>query len=161
MVRRFAANPEVETYQQYSYKIAREFPDGYFDYVYVDGNHTYEYVLQDLIDFSAKLKPDGVLMGHDFCEDAHAAQYRYGIIDAVRRFLARSRDFRFFCLTHELFPSFALVRSDSGFAGQFIRNLLESDVFLVELGDEQAFRYEEKSVVRSDGSVRRIPSFTL
>ncbi len=39
------------------------------DFVYVDGNHDYEFVKRDLINYSAKLKPNGVIGGHDFNND--------------------------------------------------------------------------------------------
>ena len=70
-----------------------------------------------------------------------------------------SKDFQLACLTYEPFPSFVLARKQTGFAGRFFLNLLESDVFMVEVPSEQAFRYEEKQFVRQDGRKRRIPSF--
>ena len=35
------------------------------DFIYIDGNHSYEYVLQDLIDWYPKLKSGGVIIGDD------------------------------------------------------------------------------------------------
>ena len=60
-------------------RAAASFADGYFDFVYLDGNHHYEFVLQDLQDFAAKLKPGGLLFGHDFFEDAFARDEHYGV----------------------------------------------------------------------------------
>ena len=156
---RFAGRSEVAIHRQFSYRIAQQFPERHFDFVYLDGNHTYEFVLQDLLDFGPKVKDEGLIIGHDFFEDAYASQHRYGVIDAVHRFLHRSRDFRLACLTYEPFQSFVLARKATGFAGQFFYNLLESDVFIVEMADDQAFRYEEKQYIRRDGQKRRIPSF--
>ncbi len=158
---RFAGHPEVVINRQFSYKAVRDFADRYFDFVYIDGNHTYEYVLQDLLDFAPKVKDDGLIMGHDFFEDAFASEQRYGVIDAVNRFLRRSndRDYRLICLTYEPFSSYVIAREDSGFAGGFLTNLLESDVFLLEIAEDQAFRYSDRHYSRQDGRVRRIPSF--
>ncbi|MEM4258240.1 MAG: class I SAM-dependent methyltransferase [Candidatus Thermoplasmatota archaeon] len=36
------------------------------DFVYIDGNHLYDYVLKDLELYYPKVKPGGVLCGHDF-----------------------------------------------------------------------------------------------
>ncbi len=159
--RRFAGHPEVVIDRQFSYKAAREFTDRYFDFVYIDGNHTYEYVLQDLFDFAPKVKDDGLIMGHDFFEDAFASEQRYGVIDAVNRFLRRvnDRDYRLICLTYEPFSSYIIAKSGSGFAGRFLTNLLESDVLLLEIAEDQAFRYSDRHYCRQDGRVRRIPSF--
>ena len=35
------------------------------DFIYIDGNHSYKYVLQDLIDWYPKLKPGGIIIGDD------------------------------------------------------------------------------------------------
>jgi hypothetical protein len=157
---RFANRPEVVFSRQFSYKIAREFADDYFDFVYIDGNHSYEYVFQDLLDFAPKVKDEGLIMGHDFFEDAFASKERYGVIDAVHRFLRRAgAGYRLICLTYEPFSSYVIAKSESGFAGGFLTNLLESGVFFLEIGDEQAFRYSDKHYSRRNGEVRRIPSF--
>ncbi|MEK5261944.1 class I SAM-dependent methyltransferase [Paenibacillus sp. FSL L8-0663] len=41
--------------------------DDYFDIIFVDANHTYDYVYQDIIKGIRKIKVGGLLMGHD-CE---------------------------------------------------------------------------------------------
>lgn len=41
--------------------------DNYFDIIFVDANHTYDYVYQDIIKSIRKIKVGGLLMGHD-CE---------------------------------------------------------------------------------------------
>ena len=155
---RFKADPRVRLHRQYSYKAAASFDDGYFDFVYVDGNHHYEFVLKDLHDFAAKLKPGGLLFGHDFFEDSFAREEHYGVIDAVGTFLKRS-DFRFLMLTWEPFSTFCLARRLDGFAGEFLRNMFESDIPLVELPDAFAASYRDKTYKRQDGSMKRIPSF--
>lgn len=40
--------------------------DGELDFVYIDGDHRYEGVLADLCDWKGKLKPGGVMAGHDY-----------------------------------------------------------------------------------------------
>jgi hypothetical protein len=49
-----------------SAQIGMQFDDGYFDWVYIDGNHLYEYVKRDLEVFAAKVKPGGLLAGDDY-----------------------------------------------------------------------------------------------
>jgi cephalosporin hydroxylase len=41
--------------------VALEFQDGYFDWVYIDGDHSYEAVLNDLKAWYPKVKPGGYL----------------------------------------------------------------------------------------------------
>jgi SAM-dependent methyltransferase len=158
VVARFEGDPRVRLHRQYSYKAAASFDDGLFDFVYIDGNHHYEFVLRDLEDFAVKLKPGGLLFGHDFFEDAFAREERYGVVDAVSAFVKRS-DFRFLMLTWEPFSTFCLTRRLDGFAGEFLRNVFESDVQMIEIPDTFASSYRDKSYMRRNGSRKRIPSF--
>ena len=158
VAKRFEGDSRVRLHRQYSYKAAAGFEDGYFDFVYLDGNHHYEFVLQDLQDFAAKLKPGGLLFGHDFFEDSFSREEHYGVVDAVNTFLKRS-DFRFLTLTWEPFSTFCLARRVDGFAGEFLRNILESAVPMIELPDAFASSYRDKAYKLPDGSTKRIPSF--
>lgn len=156
---RFKGDARVSFHRTFSYRAAAQLPDKNFDFVYLDGDHTYEYVLRDLLDYSAKIKDDGLILGHDYFEDVFAAKENYAVIGAVNAFLARS-GFIFVALTWEPFPTFVLARRFEGFAAEFVRNLLESDVFAIDLPTSLAFSYREFSYQRRDGSQRRIPSFT-
>lgn len=48
------------------------------DFVYIDGNHAYEYVLNDIILYYSKVRPGGIIGGHDI--------YLGGVKDAVIEF---------------------------------------------------------------------------
>lgn len=45
------------------------FLDNFFDFIYIDANHRYKYVMQDLIHWYPKLKVGGIMAGHDFISD--------------------------------------------------------------------------------------------
>ena len=45
---------------------AKIFSDNTLDFVYIDANHAYEYVKQDIESWYPKVKSDGYLMGHDY-----------------------------------------------------------------------------------------------
>jgi len=42
------------------------FPDGHFDFVYVDADHTYQGCLQDMTHWFPKVRVGGFLAGHDY-----------------------------------------------------------------------------------------------
>jgi len=44
----------------------REFNDGYFDFVYIDGDHSYDSVMLDIILWIRKIRPGGIISGHDY-----------------------------------------------------------------------------------------------
>jgi hypothetical protein len=70
-----------------SAQIGTEFNDAYFDWVYIDGNHLYEYVKKDLELFATKLKPGGLLTGDDY---GVRGWWEDGVTKAVDEFVAGS-----------------------------------------------------------------------
>jgi hypothetical protein len=50
----------------YSADISREFDDNSVDFVFLDGRHEHEYVLEDLNCWYPKLKVGGIMSGHDY-----------------------------------------------------------------------------------------------
>ena len=45
-----------------------EIPDQSLDCVFIDGNHEYQYVLDDLQFWSKKVRPGGQILGDDYCD---------------------------------------------------------------------------------------------
>lgn len=43
-----------------------EFPDNFFDFVYIDGDHSYDQVRKDLRNYYTKVKPGGFFCGDDY-----------------------------------------------------------------------------------------------
>lgn len=58
--------------------------DGYFDWVYVDTSHTYEHTKRELALLDAKVKPNGLISGHDWREDP--SHRDHGVYLAVSEF---------------------------------------------------------------------------
>lgn len=56
----------VEFIIKESSKAVKDIPDN-IDFIYIDGNHDYSYCLNDIDMYYEKLRPGGVLAGHDFC----------------------------------------------------------------------------------------------
>lgn len=51
--------------------------DNLFDVIYVDGDHTEEAVYNDMVHSFAKIKPNGLLMGHDYHHQIEIAVNRF------------------------------------------------------------------------------------
>jgi predicted O-methyltransferase YrrM len=51
--------------------VVDRFPDGYFDLVYVDAGHGYEDANSDIQAWRSKVRPGGILCGHDCIRAAH------------------------------------------------------------------------------------------
>ena len=63
---------------------AGQFPDHYFDWLYLDGNHLYEFVRADLHNFWPKVKPGGYITGDDY---GIAGWWGGGVTKAVDEFV--------------------------------------------------------------------------
>lgn len=55
----------VKQYRERSVDVAKKYPNEYFDYIYIDAVHDTPHVLEDLNSWWGKLKPYGMMAGHD------------------------------------------------------------------------------------------------
>ena len=49
-----------------SLEAARKIPDESLDFVYIDANHKFDYAIQDIIQWSRKVREGGIVSGHDY-----------------------------------------------------------------------------------------------
>jgi len=63
---RFADRPQVRIHREMSKAAMESFADGYFDWVYIDGNHNEPFVGEDLALARRKVRPGGIIAGDDF-----------------------------------------------------------------------------------------------
>lgn len=76
----------VQICREYSFDAVKKFADNYFDFVYVDGDHTYEGCKKDLDDWFPKIKSGGFLVGDDFRYSINRLHVQFGVIEAVTEF---------------------------------------------------------------------------
>ena len=67
-------------------KLDKNFKDGYLDVLYIDGNHHYEPVLEDLKQFAPLVKKGGYITGHDYGAN------NTGVKEAVIEFFGKEPD---------------------------------------------------------------------
>lgn len=63
-----------------------EFSDEYFDWVYIDTDHSYTTTRDELLLASKKVKPGGHISGHDFTSGNPVRALPYGVIEACNEF---------------------------------------------------------------------------
>lgn len=85
---RFANDPRVVVHRGTSVDVLSSFPNAYFDWVYIDGNHSYEFVIDDLRLCLAKTKPGGLIAGDDY---TWAPDQAYPVRRAVQVFVEENR----------------------------------------------------------------------
>jgi Methyltransferase domain len=87
-VERLAAeHPELTIHVGRSQEVLPGFPDAHFDWVYLDSSHEYEQTLEELGLLRQKVKPAGIIAGHDWFEDPD--HQFHGVYRAVNEFCAR------------------------------------------------------------------------
>lgn len=75
-------NGQIVVHRMTSEAASTIFADASLDWVYIDGNHEYEFVLQDLRLYVPKIKPGGMIAGDDYRDD------KYGVKRAVDEFVS-------------------------------------------------------------------------
>ena len=70
--------------EDFSLTAASEIPDNSLDYIYIDGNHEYEYVKSDISTYLPKMKKGSIMAGHDFGRENN------GVEKAVREVFGSS-----------------------------------------------------------------------
>lgn len=94
-----AADSRVAMHEGLSHERLAQFPADHFDWIYIDGDHSYEGASSDARVAAAKVKPGGHLVFNDF---AHADPYlgAYGVHRAVVEF-AVTRGWKFVWWAYE------------------------------------------------------------
>lgn len=75
----------IEIIKKYSSDAINDFENESLDFVYIDANHKYEAVLQDINLWYPKIKKCGLLAGHD-CIDDVSVWGMFGVYSAVNEF---------------------------------------------------------------------------
>ena len=83
---RFVETRNVEVLKMDIAQAAGRFVDGSLDVIYLDANHTYEFVLRDLYTWFPKLRRGGLFVCNDFFQSSFgspAEYWRYSCVPHV------------------------------------------------------------------------------
>lgn len=72
--------PFVQIIRDYTFNAVKKFPDNYFDFVYIDADHSYNGAYTDITNWYPKVKPGKFLIGHDY-------RRKFGVFEAVNKFV--------------------------------------------------------------------------
>lgn len=71
--------------RKFSMDAVKDFEDESLDFVYIDGNHDFKYVLEDIVEWSKKVKRGGIVAGHDYYHFNNS-----GVIEAVDMYVKQN-----------------------------------------------------------------------
>ncbi len=102
---------QLQIHRMFSTAAAGQFPSHYFDWIYIDTTHCYQGTRDELACYADKVKPGGVIAGHDYTMGNWTGQFRYGVMEAVHEFCVK-HGWRIKYLTMDLSEgqSFAIER---------------------------------------------------
>lgn len=100
----FFYDHEVKLHRGKSFDVMNNFPDNYFDFVYIDGDHSYEGVKNDLEISYHKVKKNGIICGHDYAFNF------LGVMNAVNEFVEK-HNLKIDFITSDKLPSFGIVNN--------------------------------------------------
>lgn len=89
----------VEFVRKHSMDAVKDFEDESLDFVYIDGDHHFDYVMPDLIFWAKKVKKGGMIGLHDYCHFHWS-----GVVKAVEAYVY-CHDVRPWFITKELKPT--------------------------------------------------------
>lgn len=96
----------AEIIRKPSMEAVREIPDKSLDFVYIDAMHEFDPVMLDLIFWSDKVRPGGIISGHDYSEPS----WHNGVMFAVDTY-TKAHNIKKWYITDEEDKSFFWVKS--------------------------------------------------
>lgn len=103
------AQGQMEINHGMSTKVAETFENNYFDWIYIDTDHSYLTTKEELEKYAPKVKEGGIMAGHDFINCNWTDLVKYGVIEAVYEFCVDSNwELVYLTMGINEFPSFAI-----------------------------------------------------
>jgi predicted O-methyltransferase YrrM len=83
------ADGRVVLHRALSLQAVGDFADASLDWIYIDSSHAYDVTAGELRAYAPKMKPGGIIAGHDYSMGNWEKGFRYGVIEAVHEFCVR------------------------------------------------------------------------
>jgi hypothetical protein len=135
VLKRFKDKENIEIIRASTSDAYRMLSHSQFDLIYVDANHQYESVLDDLINFSKLLTTNGVLQLNDCCHSDLGVKQNLGVLEAAVKFCKMS-GFVPLLLTNSDWSDVLLVHKNSQLAKLIDQVVVGSSLRFVEIPDQ-------------------------
>ena len=77
----------VVVYRAFSHDVVEKFDDCFFDWIYLDGGHTYDNIMEQFSEYLPKIKLNGFVTGDDYGRDDEI--HRKNVTRAVDEFISK------------------------------------------------------------------------
>lgn len=79
----------ITVIEKFSETAVQDIPYDSLDFVYIDGDHSYDYVMTDIILWSRRVRPGGIVSGHDYILPGdYRHKFDINVKDAVDNYTA-------------------------------------------------------------------------
>ena len=156
---RFEEKHNVEILKMDIATAANRFADGSLDFIYLDGNHTYEFVLRDLYTWFPKLRRGGLFACNDFFESSGAALQNIGVIPAFLTFSKRHKTYPIALTSSDWSDFYFSNAPTSGLIAHLRAMICGSRFPVLDMPDEMLAGYHHNLVQHPGQAARLIPSF--
>lgn len=148
----FQNHENVRIVRQPSSIATNEFQNDSLDFIYIDANHRYDFVLADLYRWSVKLKETGVIVLNDAYVSHIGKKQHISVLEAISSFTKLS-DFRPVAMNNRQFADVLLTRSPNvdNINMQLLSELIRSDLEFLEIPDSLLHSAHHKLVKITKG----------
>ena len=95
-----------------SLEMVEDFEPASLDFVFIDGNHHFDFVVQDIIAWSPIVRAGGIVAGHDYKPEGHEkTPIPFGVIEAVNAYTAAHKISPWFVTRGDKCPSWLWVKA--------------------------------------------------
>ena len=103
---------DVELIRAPSLDAVHRFKPASLDFVFIDGNHHFDFVVQDIIAWSPIVRPGGIVAGHDYKpEGSEKTPIPFGVIEAVNAYTAAHKIHPWFVARGDKCPTWFWVNT--------------------------------------------------
>jgi len=113
-VARASGCPNVKLVKGWSKDVAPTIEDGSLDYLFIDANHTYECCKEDIGLWASKVRPGGIVMGHDYFETTNRRRLQklnFGVVKAVNEWVEQ-QGIKHLFINSDGYPCWFYVQGD-------------------------------------------------
>jgi len=133
----------VEVHRSASADVLEAIPDGHFDFIHIDANHSYSACLADLRAFDVKVKRTGFITGRGYGAGSRARSGRNDVVQAVKSFVIET-GYAFLALTFEESPTFVIVKDpDTQEAADFVASAVRKYLVMAQIANAEHKVFEQ------------------
>ena len=109
IARRRMRQLNCEIIRKFSMDAVKDFKPNSLDFVYIDGNHDFDHVLEDVIEWSKIVRPGGIVSGHDYGYNKHK-EVSYHTTGAISGYVKVNNIDKFFIFSGDRSASWFFIK---------------------------------------------------